>query len=273
MRISISVLSEKNVEEQPMSLHQTLENNLNTSSEEEVQLQRSRAFPEPSTWTGLVDLEKEDFDSIINNESSEISDEHVVIHLRPRQQSVDWKDDGSKDALEKQENLQGGSAREETDENDDVTKVDASPDPSSITPSSSTQAQTSNSMIANFVNSIMKPWRYWTGTGDAEIPATESTIFKGISEMVPPSRTKPSRGKANKGGNAIFEPNAKEHSYIPTSTDPEEGLMEQEKEVVPVAAQQSQSKSEMEPSYSLSNSFTGPSTGKSGSLFPSACVA
>lgn len=264
MSVSGSVLSEKNVEEQPMLLHQILD--FNVSSEEEVQLQRNGAFPEPSTWTGLVDLDKEDFKSIINNESSEISEEHVVIHLRPREQYVDWKDDGSKDAAE---NLQGGSAREETDENDDV-----SPDPSSITPSSSTQAQTSNSVIANFVNSIMKPFRYLTGTGDAGIPATESSIFKGTSELAPLARTKPSSGKANKGsvGNAILELDTKEHSYNPTATDPEEELLEQEKEVVLVAAQQSQSKSDME-QYSQSNGLTGTSTGKVLYFYPVSCAA
>lgn len=260
MRVSFSVLSE-----QPMLFQQTLETDFNTSSEEEVHLQRNRAFPEPSTWTGLVDLEKEDFKSIINNESSEISEEHVVIHLRPKEQYVDWKDEGFKDAAEKQENHQGGSAREEIDENDDVMGAEASPDPSSITPSSSTQAQTSNSVIANFVNSIMKPLRYWTGTGDTEIPATESSIFKGTSELAPLAKTKPSRGKADKRGvgNAILEPDTKEHSYNPTSTDPEVELLEQEKEVAFVAAQHSQSKSEMEPSYPQTISFTGTSTGKS----------
>ncbi|XP_056614257.1 neurocan core protein isoform X2 [Triplophysa dalaica] len=253
--------------EQPMLFQQTLETDFNTSSEEEVQLQRNRAFPEPSTWTGLVNLEKEDFKSIINNESSEISEEHVVIHLRPKEQYVDWKDEGFKDAAEKQENHQGGSAREEIDENDDVMGAEASPDPSSITPSSSTQAQTSNSVIANFVNSIMKPLRYWTGTGDTEIPATESSIFEGTSELAPLARTKPSRGKADKRGvgNAVLEPDTKEHSYNPTLTDPEVELLEQEKEVAFVAAQQSQSKSEMEPSYPQSISFTGTSTGAIGS--------
>ncbi|XP_055074736.2 neurocan core protein [Misgurnus anguillicaudatus] len=261
---------EKTVEDQPLLLHQTLENTFNTSGEEEVQLQRNEVFPEPSTWTGLVDLDKEDFKSIINNESSEISEEHVVIHLRPRERSVDWKDDGSEDAVEKQENLQGGSAKEETDESDDAMGLDASPDPSSITPSSSTQAQTSNSVISNFVNSIMKPWRYWTGTGDTGIPATESSLFKGTSEMVPPARTNPSRGKTIKGGvdNAILEPDTKELSFNPSLTDPDEGLLEQEKELVFVAAQpvlQTPSQSETDPSYSQTNSFTSPSTGAIGS--------
>uniref|UniRef100_A0A8C2B2P3 Neurocan core protein n=1 Tax=Cyprinus carpio TaxID=7962 RepID=A0A8C2B2P3_CYPCA len=200
---------------------------------QEVQLQRNGAFPEPSTWTGLVDLEKEDFKSIINNESSEISEEHVVIHLGPEERSVEWEDD----AVEKQENLQGGSAKEETDDSDGL---DVSPDPSSTTPSSSMQAQTSNSVISNFVNTIMKPFRYWTGTGEPEIPATESSLYRGTSEMVPPARTKPSRGKTSEVGadNAIVEPNIKEHSYNPSSPDPEEELLEQEKEVVLVAAKQ-----------------------------------
>ncbi|KAI2650406.1 Neurocan core protein [Labeo rohita] len=229
---------EKDFEELAAILHKTLENPaLNSSSEEEVQLQRNGAFPEPSTWTGLVDLEKEDFKSIINNESSEISEEHVVIHLGPEERSVDWEDDPNDT---KQENLQGGSAKEETDDSDGPDGPNVSPDPSSTTPSSSTQAQTSNSVISNFVNTIMKPFRYWTGTGEPEIPATEPSIYKGTSEMVPPTRMKPSKGKTSKGGadNAIVEPNIKEHSYNPSSSDPEEELLEQEREVVLVAAEQ-----------------------------------
>ncbi|XP_073699746.1 neurocan core protein [Garra rufa] len=255
---------EKNFEELAALLHKTLENpTFNSSSEEEVQLQRNGAFPEPSTWTGLVDLEKEDFKSIINNESSEISEEHVVIHLGPEERSVDLED--PKDAMEKQEDLLGGSAKEETDDSD---SPDVSPDLSSTTPSSSTQAQTSNSVISNFVNTIMKPFRYWTSTGEPEIPATEPSIYKATSEMVPPTRTKPSRGKTSKGGadNAIVEPNIKEQSYNPTSSDPEEELLEQEKEVVLMAAQQeikSPSNSHMDHPYSqtFTESFTGSDKG------------
>ncbi|XP_043079831.1 brevican core protein-like [Puntigrus tetrazona] len=246
---------EKNFEEQTAILYKTLENsNSSSSSNEEVLLQRNGAYPEPSTWTGLVDLEKEDFKSIINNESSEISEEHVVIHLGPEEKSEEWEDD----AVEKQENLQGGSAKEETDDSD------VSPDPSSTTPSSSTQAQTSNSVISNFVNTIMKPFRYWTGTREPEIPATESSLYRGTSEMVPPARTKPSRGKTSKVGvdNAIMEPNTKEHSYNPSSSDPEEELLEQEKEVGLVDAQKeikSQSNSYMDHAYL--QTFTGPNKG------------
>uniref|UniRef100_A0A9J8CL92 Neurocan core protein n=3 Tax=Cyprinus carpio TaxID=7962 RepID=A0A9J8CL92_CYPCA len=255
---------EKNLEELMAILHKTLENStLNSSSDEEVQLQRNGAFPEPSTWTGLVDLEKEDFKSIINNESSEISEEHVVIHLGPEEKSVDWEDD-PKDAVEKQEDLQGGSAKEETD--------DGSPDPSSTTPSSSTQAHTSNSVISNFVKTIMKPFRYWTMTVEPEIPATESSLYKGTSEMVPPTRAKPNKGKSSKDGadNTIMEPNFKEHSYNPSSSDPEEELFEQEKEVVLVAAPQeikSPSNSHMDHPYSqtVTDSFTGSAKGAIGS--------
>lgn len=233
-----------------------------------MQLQRNGVFPEPSTWTGLVDLEKEDYKSIINNESSEISEEHVVIHLGPEERSVDWEDD-SKDPVEKQENLQGGSAKEETDDPDGPY---VSPDPSSTAPSSSTQAQTSNSVISNFVNTIMKPFRYWTGTGVPQIPATESSLYRGTSETVPPARTKPSRGKTTKGGteNAIVEPNTKGLSYNPSSSDLEEELLEQEKEVVLVAAQQeikTPSNSHMDHPYSqtFTDSSIEPSKGMTGS--------
>lgn len=239
---------------------------MNSSSDEEEQLQRNGAFPEPSTWTGLVDLEKEDFKSIINHESSEISEEHVVIHLGPEERSVDW----AEDPKEKQENLQGGSAKEETD---DPEGPEVSPDPSSTTPSSSTQAQTSNSVISTIVNTIMKPFRYWAGTGEPEIPATESSVYRGTPEMVPSARTKPSKGKASKGGNdnAIVEPNTKEYSYHPSSSDPEEELLVQEKEVVLVHAQQemkSSSNSHMDLPYSetFTDSFSGPSQGTAGLL-------
>lgn len=232
-----------------------------------MQLQRNGVFPEPSTWTGLVDLEKEDYKSIINNESSEISEEHVVIHLGPEERSVDWEDD-PRDPVEKQENLQGGSAKEETDDPDGPY---VSPDPSSTTPSSSTQAQTSNSVISNFVNTIMKPFRYWTGTGVPQIPATESSLYRGTSETVPPARTKPSRGKTTKGGaeNAIVEPITKGLSYNPSSSDLEEELLEQEKEVVLVAAQQeikSPSNSHMDQPYSqtFTDSSIEPSKGMTG---------
>ncbi|XP_077082528.1 neurocan core protein [Siphateles boraxobius] len=257
---------EKNFEEQAVILHKTLENaTLNSSSEEEVQLQRNGVFPEPSTWTGLVDLEKEDFKSIINNESSEISEEHVVIHLGPEERSVDWEDD-PKDAVETQENLQGGSAKEETDDPDGPY---VSPDPSSTTPSSSTQAQTSNSVISNFVNTIMKPFKYWTGTGVTQIPATESSLYRGTSETVPPARTNPSTGKTSKGSadNAIEEPNTKGLSYNPSSSDLEDELLEQEKEVVLVAAQQeikSPSNSHMDHPYTqtFTDRFIEPSKGE-----------
>lgn len=264
---------EKNFKEQAPILQKTLENsNLNSSSNEEEQLQRTGAFPEPSTWTGLVDLEKEDFKSIINHESSEISEEHVVIHLGPEERSVDWDEDPK----EKQENLQGGSAKEETD---DPEGPEVSSDPSSTTPSSSTQAQTSNSVISTIVNTIMKPFRYWAGTGEPEIPATESSVYRGTPEMVPSARTKPSKGKASKGGydNAIVEPNTKEYFYRPSSSDPEEELLEQEREVVLVHAQQemkSSSNSHMDLPYSetFTDSFSGPPQGaiESGTADPTA---
>ncbi|XP_035272037.1 neurocan core protein [Anguilla anguilla] len=149
-----------------------------------------RPAPQPSTWTGLVDLEKEGINSIVGIESSEISEEHVVIHLRPAEASVRWAEPrrpaygGLQEAaapklatlmsLSSLENLenQGGSAREE--EADEDQDVDGRTEPSSPLRSAASspapQPQTSNGIFSNFVNSIMRPWRYLTGS-EAEVPA------------------------------------------------------------------------------------------------------
>ncbi|TRY81754.1 hypothetical protein DNTS_031666, partial [Danionella cerebrum] len=217
----------ENLKEQAAKLQNTIEySSLNASSDEEVQLQRNTSFPQPSTWTGLVDLETEDFRSIINNESSEISEEHVVIHMGPEEKSVDL------------ENLPGGSAKEENDPD---------PDPSSTTPSSSTQAQTSNSVISTIVHTIMKPFRYLTGKIEPEGLSKDTT-----------TRMMPSKGDEN---NVIMEQNTEEHLYQPSTSGPEEELLEQEKEVVMVAKQQEKKSSHLDNQYpeTFTDSYNEPS--------------
>uniref|UniRef100_A0A8B9RAZ8 Neurocan core protein n=2 Tax=Astyanax mexicanus TaxID=7994 RepID=A0A8B9RAZ8_ASTMX len=249
-------------ESEAMALQQASQSSSSNSTEDWEQLQQNRAFPEPSTWTGLVDLEKEEFNSIAdNNESSEISEEHVVIHLQPGERSVRWGEDATKDgsspAPESQVDLQGGSAGEEPDEREAESR-DASPDLSLTTPSSSTQAQTSNSVLYNFVNSMMKPWKYLTGNEETEAPSTESSLMKDTSEVVKPSKIKGGSGLKARGSkastdNAILEPKREEASTNPITPNSEEGLLEQEKELVLTLPEQelkNPSKAQTEPSVS-----------------------
>ncbi|XP_035379244.1 neurocan core protein isoform X1 [Electrophorus electricus] len=220
-------------------------------TDDRAPLQRSSALPQPSTWTGLVDLEKEEFSSIADNESSEISEEHVVIHLTPGDRSGHWGGEASKEASptapENQIELLGGSAREEPDESH------VSPEPSLATPASSTQAQTSNSVLFNFVNSVMKPLAYWTGNGRTEAPLSESSLTKETSEEPTQKPVRELGGTKESTNNVIQEPQNVEPSASPSTAHSEEGLLEQEKEMVPPVPEhhmENPSKAQTEPSLS-----------------------
>uniref|UniRef100_A0A4W6D9Z7 Neurocan n=1 Tax=Lates calcarifer TaxID=8187 RepID=A0A4W6D9Z7_LATCA len=145
----------------------------------------SAPFPKTSTWTGLVDLDKAGLHSIAGiNNSSEISDEHIVIHLRPEE---GWKEgqDGSRSSQLSQEETDGpkssntlglsdleslenhgGSAHEEEDGGYFGSDT---PTLSSIA-SSTPQPQAGNSVLAEFVNTLMRPFRYWTGDEEVNPP-------------------------------------------------------------------------------------------------------
>lgn len=211
--------------------------------------------PAPSTWTGLVDLDSAGVNSIARiNNSSEISEEHVVIHLRPEGSWGD-KQDGPGTSQPSQEEPKssntmglsdletleshGGSAHEE----EDVGSFGSSDTPtlSSSTP----QPQTSNSVLSEFVNTLMRPFRYWRG--GEQVNETE----KGTSAPEEKAGENQTQGEAssrnlsipkqsgNKGSmdNAIMEHRSGSFSFrTPASglQNPEEGLSEQEKEVMPL---------------------------------------
>ncbi|KAK1790852.1 hypothetical protein P4O66_014704, partial [Electrophorus voltai] len=90
--------------------------------------QRSRpelSVPQPSNWTGLVDLDKE---AAIAAESLESSAEYVTVHLRAGDASLDWSEQVNSLTDSRQDDLSsgsevtleslGGSAKEE-DEDDE----------------------------------------------------------------------------------------------------------------------------------------------------------
>lgn len=236
------------------ALVQTSQTSSSNSTDDWEQLQQNGGFPHPSTWTGLVDLDKEEFNSIADNESSEISGEHVVIHLKSREKPVSQEIHVSKDQSPPVLELHGGSAIEEPDEREVTEDHGLSLGPSLTTEPLSTQAQTSSSMLFNFVESIMRPWKYWKGNAETVAPSTISSLFKATSEEVQAARVKPGGGlRGTKGSidNAILEPESME----PSTPYSEEGLSEQEKEVVlpvPVNEFRNPSKLQTEPSVSTS---------------------
>ncbi|KAL1023056.1 hypothetical protein UPYG_G00035910 [Umbra pygmaea] len=230
----------------------------------------SAPFPQPSTWTGMVDLNKEGISSIAaENESYEISEEHVVIHLRPGESTQGWGEqnqetqDGSKtevlldvsssslglialDSLESH----GGSAQEEVESVDEERPVSSSDSPLSSPASPTLQAQTANSILHSFVNHLMKPFRYWTSSVEAgkdpPTPTTSTSLAKGTKEenqtspgyaTVIPTGDKPKLVSKGSTDNFIME-HRSGGSMLQTSTGgltiSEEGLSEQETEVVSV---------------------------------------
>lgn len=218
--------------------------------------QASAPLSKTSSWNGLVD--DAGVRSLAGN-SSEISEEHVVMHLRrdeewdekqnphissqPSQEDSDNPKNSNAMGLSQLESLesQGGSAHEEED------STSFGPDSSTLSyiASSSPQPQTSNSVLAEFVNTLIRPFRYWTGSQDAEetekglsVPENKAGENQTHEEA---SLRNPNVPKAsgNKGSldNAIMEHRSGRFSLsAPTSGlhSPEEGLSEQEKEVMPL---------------------------------------
>lgn len=215
--------------------------------------QSSAPFSKTSSWTGLVDMEQTG-----NSSSSEISDEHIVIHLRPEedwdekqntpkssqtnQEESDSSMSSSSLGLSDLENLEsnGGSAHEE----EDPTAFGSDNPTLSSTASSTPQPQTSNSVLVEFVNTLMRPFRYWTGTEmeqetEKKPSVLEETAGENQTRGEASSRNlsvpKPSGNKGSMD-NAIMEHSGSFSFRAPASglQTPEEGLSEQEKEVVPL---------------------------------------
>ncbi|XP_061636287.1 neurocan core protein isoform X3 [Phyllopteryx taeniolatus] len=135
--------------------------------------QQGAPFSETPAWTALADPNE----AAMNN-SSDISDEHVVIHLRPEQgwdvqqddvptsgshgkEPDDPKDSNAPAELESH----GGSAQEEDPSFDTFPSV----------ASTTVKPHTSKSVLADIVNTLMKPFKYWVGTGTSNRNQTFSS--------------------------------------------------------------------------------------------------
>nr|XP_019936027.1 PREDICTED: neurocan core protein [Paralichthys olivaceus] len=239
------------------ALHQPI-NTAAQATSTVTEAQHTSPFPKTSTWTGLVDLDKAGVRSIAGiNNSSEISAEHVVIHLRPE---LGWKDqqDGTRNRQENDPQRRsnsfglsdlesteshGGSAHEEEDGS-----FFGSDNPRlSSTASSTPQPQTTNSVLTKFVNTLMKPFRNWTGGGEGEerekekeLSVPEENVGENQTQGAASSRNlsvpKAVRNKGNVD-NAIMEQRSSGFSFrAPASrqSSTAEGLSEQEREVMPM---------------------------------------
>lgn len=220
-----------------------------------TEAQHGSTLSKTSAWTGLVDLDNSGVDSIARTDnSSEISEEHVVIHLRPgegwdgpsREDEVqsDGPKSGNTSVPSNLRSLEshGGSAQEE----EDAGYFGSSDIPTLSTIATSTpQPQTSNSALAEFVKSLMRPFTYWTGgvevVGKHKGPSGLEEKAGGNHALGEASTRNMSFPKpsGNKGSvdNAIVEPRGGGFSsWTPTTgvQSPGEGLSEQEKEVMPL---------------------------------------
>lgn len=250
------------------ALVQTSKTLSSNSTDNWEQHPQNGGFPVPSAWTGLVDLDKEEFHSIANKESSEISGEHVVIHLRSKEKPVSQAIHVPKDQSTPVLELHGGSAKEEPDGSEVTEDHELSLEPSLTTQSLSLQVQTSSNVLFNFVDSIMRPWKNWKGNADTTVSATStiSSHLKETSEEVYAARVKPVggfRGPKGRIDNTILEPESMEPSFKPSTAYSEEGLSEQEKEVVlpgPINELKNPSKLQTEPSVSQPTASRGKNT-------------
>uniref|UniRef100_A0A4W4HIZ3 Neurocan n=1 Tax=Electrophorus electricus TaxID=8005 RepID=A0A4W4HIZ3_ELEEL len=126
--------------------------------------QRSRpelSVPQPSNWTGLVDLDKE---AAIAAESLESSAEYVTVHLRAGDASLDWSE---------QVNSLTDS-RQDDSKTHSPTSTAAPPETPTSTPNSR------KSSIQDIMSSLWKPWNYLKvheeeGHGTTNSPATTVT--------------------------------------------------------------------------------------------------
>uniref|UniRef100_A0A8C7QU50 Neurocan b n=1 Tax=Oncorhynchus mykiss TaxID=8022 RepID=A0A8C7QU50_ONCMY len=215
--------------------------------------QHSAPYPHPSTWTGMADLDKEGISSITGgNESSEISEDTLGLSV-----------------LESLE-THGGSAQEEVEGEGDEEWL--------------LQTQTANNILHSFVNNLMKPFRYWTGSveagTEAPLPATPSSLpeVRGVQDQTTPGSgiVTPTEGKQKLGSkgstdNAIIEHRIR-GSLLKTSinglTSTEEGLPDQDREAItlvplgPVIQYTLTQPGRKGPSMSLTNPQGSSSNGK-----------
>ncbi|KAM4738826.1 neurocan core protein [Anableps anableps] len=213
-----------------------------------------------SIWANLFTLNKTGVPSFSKtDDSSEISEEHVVIDLKPEgnwdeihnESKISQMDpDGSDGAgsnntsgfpdLESSEN-HGVSAHEDLDHSYLGSNTPALSPIASSTP----QPQASYSLLTEFVNTLMRPFKFWTGSKGTDktergptLPEEKAAENQTQGEAFGKNQSIP-KPSGNKGSmdNAILEHRSGTFPLRGPKSGPqnsEKGLSEQEKELMPL---------------------------------------
>ncbi|XP_028834207.1 neurocan core protein-like isoform X2 [Denticeps clupeoides] len=146
---------------------------------------------QPSNWTVLVDLDKENISRAEAWWSVDLPSQYVTLHLQPGEASLDWsgqldshQDDGVQ-ASDLGPEAQGGSAKEEEEDEEGIFSGRVVTwNPTVLSPT--TTEKRAKNALTSIVSSFMKPFNYFTGaekTGATETMATEAGVAH--SKMVP----------------------------------------------------------------------------------------
>lgn len=214
-----------------------------------TEAKRSTPSTRNSTWIGLVDSNRTRDPSFLEiNDSSEISEEHVLIDLRPEEGWGERRNisrtgqHGQDDSGGPNNNNTLGLLDPESHE-DHGNVVSDTPRP--FITLSTPQPQTSNSILSEFVKTLMRPFEYWTrskGAGKTEGELTvpegknkenqrqEQTSSKNLSFLKP-------GGIKGSMDNAILEHRSGTFSLRGATSElqsSEKELSEQEKELIPL---------------------------------------
>lgn len=177
-----------------------------------------------------MDINTDEFKSLLESDSSEASDEHVVIHL----ESDGGSEHASVDKSSALKNLvDARNPSEDLDEGEVSAGYRTSSEMASLV--SSTQAHASHGVLIDIVNSIMTPWKYWTGKDPKDASSTVSSQLEETSEEPQPAKIKHTGGLtgAEDGtDNTISVPGHVEASTHSATLYEEEGLLQQETEPV-----------------------------------------
>ncbi|KAL6468053.1 hypothetical protein MHYP_G00237300 [Metynnis hypsauchen] len=175
---------------------------------------------QPSNWTGQVDLDKEPG---IAAEFPESSDEYVTVHLQVGDTSLDWsgqvdslqdsQQDGSSPGSSVTVESQGGSAKEEDEDDEGLSGQPVTMATPTTTPTATLTTTTqikARSPIKNIMSSLWKPWNYLTGSEGEEQGITQNpvtTVAAGtnptVSEISSATKSTASPAPGNLAGQVI----------------------------------------------------------------------
>ncbi|CDQ85357.1 unnamed protein product [Oncorhynchus mykiss] len=185
-------------------------------------------------------------------------EEHVVIHLQPGEGTQRWGEENQ----ETQDRSKTGAPQDASSSPKTKTStLSLSALESLETHGGSAQEETANSVLHSFVNNLMKPFKYWTGSVETDTeappPATPASLPEetlAVADQEPPGSAKvnPTEGRPNLGSKGS-----------------------KEKEVVPFGPVILYTQPGRDPSTSLTNPSASSSNGKSHlqSIHQRGCVA